>query len=181
MRAREKLLGLVDEQIAGYNDRFAALSSAELAALKLDKNGICYDGDCALHNAILSSRLGGEQFSRELLQDMCVMFLVAGYDTTATTITSMAYLAARGHDHGAEPPPTAADTPFMLSNSLWRDLITEQESAAARHGKDNAIYDEPTAALAALQDMPYLAACMKETMRLNPPVRELVRKLNADV
>ena len=78
------------------------------------------------------------------------VFLLAGFETTATTLGYMSYMLAT-HPH--------------IQEKLQRELICALDS---NHEID---YDK-------LHALPYLDACISETLRLFPPLIRLERECN---
>ena len=81
-----------------------------------------------------------------------MLFLIAGYDTTATLLTFSAYCLA-------------------LDQQIQQRVQQEIDEAIARHG--GLTYD-------AVMDMPYLDRVMSETLRLYSPATRMERKCTKD-
>ncbi|KAF2367624.1 Cytochrome P450 [Trinorchestia longiramus] len=87
--------------------------------------------------------------TEEVITAQCVLFYMAGYDTTATTLSFVSYCLA-------------------LHPAVQQKLMEEGERVLAAH--DNVLtYD-------ALQEMPYLDMVFSETLRLFPPAPRVDRR-----
>lgn len=158
------------------------MTDEEKAKLRLNSSGSYVGTQSMLQNIIVTSYLTGKDaLTLEELHDLCINALIAGSDTTASALACTTYLIARGHDRTSAKPPTAQDTPFIVGNQLWQDLVAEQEAMIREHGRDNGAYERPQAARAALKDMPYLTACIRESMRLIPVVQSVMRQTKEDI
>ena len=80
-------------------------------------------------------------------------FFLAGFETTATSLSYMSYLLATHPD---------------IQERLHRELINAMDS------EGEIDYDK-------LQALPYLDACIRETLRLFSPVFRLERECNTDI
>ena len=80
----------------------------------------------------------------------CWVFLLAGFETTATTLGYMSYILATNPE---------------CQQKLFNEVISAMDS-------DNEISYEK------LHALPYLDACLSETLRLFPPVMRLEREVN---
>ncbi|KAG1676700.1 Cytochrome P450 3A5 [Nymphon striatum] len=86
--------------------------------------------------------------TEDLVIAQCVLFFLAGYDTTASTLSMVAYNIA-------------------IHPECQDKLIKEIDIATEKHG--TLTYD-------AIGEMPYLKAVLKETLRLYGPATRLERK-----
>lgn len=85
----------------------------------------------------------------------CFLFFVAGFETTASTLTYAFYELAKNQD-------------------VQDRLANEIEAALADHDQN----DHDAVFETIVNDIPYLEACIKETLRKYPPVIRLERTLN---
>lgn len=105
------------------------------------------DGDGATDGTDLLSTMLAAGLPPDRVRDELIAFLFAGFDSTATALACTLGLVA---DHAA------------VQDTLWREL-------------DTVLGDEPPAP-AALPDLPYLDAVVRESLRLYPPQYLLFRE-----
>ncbi|CAL1296484.1 unnamed protein product [Larinioides sclopetarius] len=91
--------------------------------------------------------------SMDELASQAVAFLLAGYDTTASTLSFAAYLLA-------------------LNESVQDKLRDEVDAVLEKHNGE-LTYE-------AIQSMTYMKSVLMETLRLYPPIYRLERQANAD-
>ncbi|CAG2117204.1 unnamed protein product [Medioppia subpectinata] len=91
--------------------------------------------------------------SDEEMISQCVLFFIAGFDTTSTTISYAIYL---------------------LSESQESQQKLFEESKSIFESKQDIDYD-------AIERLEYLNACLMETLRLFPPALALERKASEDI
>ena len=114
--------------IGRYKNIVESRSAEELSQLKLNSAGVYLGGECYLHNLIVTYKLNrGVMPSNEYLEDNCLNMLIAGLDTTASTLSSMVTLIAKQQEAQDGELVTQADCPFAIDTSLWRDLQEEQQ------------------------------------------------------
>ena len=82
-----------------------------------------------------------------------IVFMLAGFDTTANTLGTLTYFLVSN--------PSAYD---LLMNEIWEKL--EEFEGKVNHET--------------VADMPYLDACIKESLRLMPPLARNDRECNQD-
>ncbi|XP_055350212.1 cytochrome P450 3A24-like [Paramacrobiotus metropolitanus] len=92
------------------------------------------------------------KLSLEELVAQAIIFFLAGYETTATTLTFMTYCLATNPD---------------IQERLQKEIRT------VLAGKDTIEYDD-------LAEMTYLDQCVNETLRLFPPISRSERSCNAE-
>ena len=97
-------------------------------------------------------KFAGKMLTTDEILGQAWVFLIAGYETTATTLGFMSHNLAVNPD---------------CQERLYDELITAL-------GPDGEIgYDE-------LQQLPYLDACICETLRLFPPIPRVEREANSN-
>ncbi len=87
----------------------------------------------------------------------CFLFFVAGFDTTATSIVNLLYILAKN--------PT-------VQEKLYQEIITNTANISDNHSTE--YYDK------VVNDLPYLEATIKETLRMYPPFTVLFRRVGTD-
>lgn len=101
--------------------------------------------------------------SNEEIVAQCVQFLVAGYDTTATTISLALYLLALN--------PSKQE-------KLYQEIVEQIERLEQESGENNLInlvtFDE-------LNNFKYLSATIDETLRLYAPLTSVERKARNEI
>ncbi|XP_037782395.1 probable cytochrome P450 6a14 [Penaeus monodon] len=105
-----------------------------------------------------STDINSKKASNEVLNELvitaqCVLFYIAGYDTTATTLSFLSYCLA-------------------LHPSIQQKCMEEIEEVLRRH-KGEITYE-------ALQEMTYLDMVFAETLRLYPPAPRVDRTVTKD-
>lgn len=105
-----------------------------------------------------STDINSKKASNEVLNELvitaqCVLFYIAGYDTTATTLSFLSYCLA-------------------LHPGIQQKCMEEIEEVLRRH-KGEITYE-------ALQEMTYLDMVFAETLRLYPPAPRVDRKVTKD-
>jgi len=90
---------------------------------------------------VISSMLVDTKLGEEDLLDTMVVLFIAGHDTTSGALTSTVYYLAK-HPHYQEQ--ARKEVQAVLGNSVDPDLVS-------------------------LKDMPFVASCIKEAMRMNDP------------
>ena len=101
----------------------------------------------------MNKLIGNKKLTNNEIAAQAWVFLLAGFETTATTLGYMSYLLA---------------THPKIQERLHRELINAMDS------NQEIDYDK-------LQALPYLDACISETLRLFPPVFRLERECNTDM
>lgn len=87
----------------------------------------------------------------------CFLFFVAGFDTTATSIVHILYLLAKSQ---------------KIQERLYQEII--DKTANISTGKETEYYEK------VINDIPYLEATIKETLRMYPPFTVLFRSVGTD-
>lgn len=118
-----------------------------------DKDDITsnYGQDESTHQ--VAKNISNRKLSLDELVGQCVIFFLAGYDTTASTLSFASYLLA-------------------LNPGIQNNLYNELREVLQRH-KGELTYE-------ALQDMKYLDNVISETLRLYPPATRLERMSDFD-
>jgi cytochrome P450 len=93
-------------------------------------------------HGMLSLLVTHEDLSDDEIRDNLITFFMAGHDTTAATLCSVAYYLA----------------------------IHPDVQARAREEVRNALGDRDPKETADLRDTPFVLACIREALRLNPPL-----------
>ncbi|CAG2111904.1 unnamed protein product, partial [Medioppia subpectinata] len=106
----------------------------------------------AVERKTLSVNIGNKQLSEDEMKAQGWIFFIAGYETTATTLTFCSYELA-------------------LNPHIQQRLYEEVESAVDSNGEIS--YE-------VLAKLPLLDAILSETLRLYPPVIRLERKAQTD-
>jgi len=103
--------------------------------------------------SVLNSNIGAKSLTDDEIIAQSWLFLIAGFETTATTLGYISYLLA-------------------LNPSAQEKLYDEVMSAVDSDGEIS--YED-------LQRLPYLDACLSETLRLFPPLVRLERIASEDM
>ncbi|GBM26748.1 Cytochrome P450 3A13 [Araneus ventricosus] len=98
-------------------------------------------------------RPGGRGLSMDELASQCVAFFLAGYDTTASTLSFAAYLLAL--------------------NQNIQDKLRDEVDTMLEIYNGELTYE-------AIQSLKYMENVIRETLRLYPPIYRLERQANAD-
>ncbi|KAJ9066318.1 hypothetical protein DSO57_1010736 [Entomophthora muscae] len=123
----------------------AYFSQVLMARRKEIHDGLIIKDNADLLTLLILAETEGS-FSDKEIRDNIMVFLIAGQDTTAFSLSASLYLLATNPD---------------IQDNLRNELVS-------------VLGDEPTIpTLEQLQKMPYLASCIKETLRLYPPVARL--------
>ncbi|XP_068241539.1 cytochrome P450 3A24-like [Palaemon carinicauda] len=108
----------------------------------------------AIENSTISSKKPTNQVLTELvITAQCVLFYIAGYDTTATTLSFLSYCLA-------------------LHPDIQQKCMQEIETVLERY--------EGEITYESLQEMTYLDMVFAETLRLYPPAPRVDRKVTKD-
>jgi len=101
------------------------------------------DGESIVHNDILSDSDQRKRLTRDQIIDNVFVLIIAGSETSSNTLTNIMYMMGK-------------------NRSVWEALVAEQNKIVAIHGSKltKEILDE---------ECPYLAAVIKEAMRIVPP------------
>jgi len=100
------------------------------------------DGESIVHNNILSDSDQHKRLTRDQIIDNVFVLIFAGSETSSNTLTNIMYMMGK-------------------NRSVWEALVAEQNKIVAIHGSKltKEILDE---------ECPYLAAVIKEAMRILP-------------
>lgn len=109
---------------------------------------------------------GIDHLPDEEIADQIILFLVAGYDTTATLLSSIGYCLA-GH-------PSVQEKLYQEVSAFFKSLEVEP---FAQSSEEDAIRSQYYTKLFALK---YLDAVVKETLRFLPTVPRAERRANKD-
>ncbi|XP_017480423.1 PREDICTED: cytochrome P450 3A8-like [Rhagoletis zephyria] len=112
-----------------------------------------------LDSAIDESQLANLDYNKLTMEIIaqCFLFFVAGFDTTATSIVNLLYILAKN--------PT-------VQEKLYQEIITNTANISDNHSTE--YYDK------VVNDLPYLEATIKETLRMYPPFTVLFRRVGTD-
>ena len=92
----------------------------------------------------------GQKFSDQEIVDHLIFVLMASHDTTAITLSFLTY--------------------FLAKHPEWQASIREEVKG----------FDPDKAVVSELRSLEKLSLAMKETLRLHPPLTQVLRKLNRD-
>ena len=131
------------------------LLAAQVAAYRAAEAGGAPQAPSLLQEMLQARLPNGEPLSAKCLADNFVGLLIAGHDTTASSLCTALYHLA------ASPAALAA-------------LRAEADAVAAAHGGDGV-------SATALADMPYAEAVLREAWRLKPVVPVVGREAKRDI
>lgn len=109
---------------------------------------------------------GVDHLPDEEIADQIILFLVAGYDTTATLLSSIAYCLA---SH-----PNVQEKLYDEVNCFFKSIEAEQLDQASDEDANRSIY------YTKLFSLKYLDSVVKETLRFLPTVPRAERRANKD-
>ena len=115
------------------------------------------DSVCQLRNELFSV------MTNEEIVAQCILFFMAGYETTATTITLALYLLALN--------PSKQD-------KLYEEIVDQLERLEKETGENDPV---KLVTMDELNNFKYLSATIDETLRLYPPVNTLERSAKDDI
>ena len=101
--------------------------------------------------------------TNEEIVAQCLLFFLAGYDTTATTISLALYLLALN--------PSKQD-------KLYKEIVDQLERLEKETGENDPV---KLVTLEELHNFKYLSATIDETLRLYPPTPSLERSARDDI
>lgn len=107
-----------------------------------------------------------KHMSTDEMVAQCLTFMLAGYETTSTTITLAAYLLALNPE---------------VQEKLHQEIISGLEKLRRQSSIQPDQSDTELITLEALNQFDYLAAVISETLRLYPPAIAIERRAGADL
>uniref|UniRef100_A0A803MV84 Uncharacterized protein n=1 Tax=Chenopodium quinoa TaxID=63459 RepID=A0A803MV84_CHEQI len=121
---------------------------------------------------VISSRRLSPKSEDDMLQSLINSKYKDGRATTVTEVTGMLITALYGGQRSGSATATWTGAYLVHYKAIWFDAVEEQRRLMKKHG-DAITYD-------AISDMHHLYRCIKEALRLHPPLAMLLRKSHKD-
>uniref|UniRef100_A0A803MDJ8 Cytochrome P450 n=1 Tax=Chenopodium quinoa TaxID=63459 RepID=A0A803MDJ8_CHEQI len=121
---------------------------------------------------IISSRRSSPKSEDDMLQSLINSKYKDGRATTVTEVTGMLITALYGGQRSGSATATWTGAYLVHYKKFWSDAVEEQRRLMKKHG-DAITYD-------VISDMHLLYRCIKEALRLHPPLAMLLRKSHKD-